>query len=77
VVCDRSRILMGARSAIGGGILVAVERVRRSHLSPARAWLPAAAGGILLFGGCHGTLAYVQQRVPSGLAAVMLATIPF
>jgi drug/metabolite transporter (DMT)-like permease len=32
---------------------------------------------MLLFVGCHGTLAYAQQYVPSGLAAVMLATVPF
>jgi len=31
----------------------------------------------LFFVGCHGVLAYAQQRVPSGLAAVLLATIPF
>jgi drug/metabolite transporter (DMT)-like permease len=27
--------------------------------------------------GCHGALAYAQQQVPSGLSAVLLATIPF
>jgi len=33
--------------------------------------------GILLFLGCHGSLAWAQQRVPSGIAALGLATIPF
>ena len=27
--------------------------------------------------GCHGALAYAQRQVPSGLSAVLLATIPF
>jgi drug/metabolite transporter (DMT)-like permease len=37
----------------------------------------SAASGILLFGCCHGTLAFAEKFVPSGLAAVMLATVPF
>jgi drug/metabolite transporter (DMT)-like permease len=32
---------------------------------------------LLFFLGCHGVLAYAQQVVPSGIAAIMLATIPF
>jgi drug/metabolite transporter (DMT)-like permease len=44
---------------------------------PAGTWRNAALGGVLLFAGCHGTLAYAQQYVPTGVAAVMLATIPF
>jgi len=31
---------------------------------------------MLFFVGCHGVLAHAPQHVPSGLAAVMLATIP-
>jgi drug/metabolite transporter (DMT)-like permease len=41
------------------------------------AWRSAAVSGLLLFVGGHGTLAYAQQFVPSGLAAVVLATVPF
>jgi drug/metabolite transporter (DMT)-like permease len=33
--------------------------------------------GILFFVTCHGFLAYAQRHVPSGLAAILLATIPF
>src|SRR5262249_22632894 len=40
-------------------------------------WLNAAIGGVLFFVGCHGTLAYAQQTIPSGIAAIVLATIPF
>jgi drug/metabolite transporter (DMT)-like permease len=78
-------LLMGARSIAAGAILLAIEQVRRqvrSHVhgagfSPGRAWASAAVAGSLLFVGCHGALAYAQQYVPSGLAAVMLATVPF
>jgi drug/metabolite transporter (DMT)-like permease len=70
-------LLMGARSVAAGAILLAIEQVRRPGFQPGRAWASAAVSGMLLFVGCHGTLAYAQQYVPSGLAAVMLATVPF
>src|SRR5207244_11177068 len=70
-------LLMGARSVIGGAILLGAVALSRSGPPRRDAWLPALAGGLLLFVGCHGTLAYVQQQVPSGSAALVLATIPF
>ena len=74
-------LLMGARSIAAGAILLAIEQVRRQvrrpEFSPGRAWASAAVSGLLLFAGGHGALAYAQQYVPSGLAAVMLATVPF
>ena len=70
-------ILMGARAGLAGLLLLAVARVRGSGPPASGAWLPAFVGGTLLFGGCHGALAYAQRHVPSGLAAVVLATIPF
>jgi drug/metabolite transporter (DMT)-like permease len=70
-------LLMGARSVIGGAILLGAVALSRSEPPRKDAWLAAVAGGLLLFVGCHGTLAYVQQQVPSGIAALVLATIPF
>jgi drug/metabolite transporter (DMT)-like permease len=70
-------LLTGARSVSAGAILLGIQRLRSSGLPSARAWGFAAVVGVLMFVGCHGTLAYAQQYVPSGLAAVMLATIPF
>ncbi len=49
------------------GGLVPVSRVH---------WRNAAIAGTLLFLGCHGLLAWAEQRVPSGQAALMLAAIP-
>jgi drug/metabolite transporter (DMT)-like permease len=72
-----SFLLVGARSIAGGLILLGIERSRSGALPRAGAWMPAALGGLLLFVGCHGSLAYAQQYVPSGLAAVMIATVPF
>ncbi|HEY6259714.1 MAG TPA: EamA family transporter [Xanthobacteraceae bacterium] len=70
-------LLMGLRSVAAGVILLAIEKARRPGFPPGRGWISAAGSGVLLFVGCHGTLAYAQQYVPSGLAAVMLATVPF
>jgi drug/metabolite transporter (DMT)-like permease len=67
---------MGLRSLGGGLILIALngaELMRASRWN----WLTASLCGVLFFVGCHGVLAYAQQSVPSGIAAIVLATIPF
>jgi drug/metabolite transporter (DMT)-like permease len=70
-------LLMATRSLVGGSVLLACACVTGgSTLSP-REWALAGVCGVLFFVGCHGILAYAQQRVSSGLAAVLLATIPF
>jgi drug/metabolite transporter (DMT)-like permease len=69
-------MLMGLRSLCGGLVLIAlcggeILRTRR------QAWFSAGVCGLLFFVGCHGLLAWAEQRVPSGVAAIVLATIPF
>ena len=70
-------LLMATRCLAAGAILLAIERLRAPIRLPTGTWKNAAMGGVLLFAGCHGALAYAQQYVPSGVAAVLLATIPF
>jgi drug/metabolite transporter (DMT)-like permease len=70
-------LLIGVRSLAAGAVLLGFAQLRKPSMPPARAWASAAASGVLLFGGCHGTLAYAEKYVSSGLAAVMLATVPF
>ena len=69
-------LLMGLRSLCGGLVLLAWSKYQGATLS-GRAWLHAGACGLFFFVGCHGVLALAQQWVPSGIAAIMLATIPF
>jgi drug/metabolite transporter (DMT)-like permease len=69
-------VLMATRSIGGGMILLALSWREIADIS-ARAWANAIMCGLLFFLGCHGVLAYAQQMVPSGIAAIMLATIPF
>ena len=80
-------LLMGLRSVIGGAILFAWARLgpldadgegpEREDWPGFRAWVHAAICGLLFFLGCHGILAYAEKQVPSGIAAIVLATIPF
>jgi drug/metabolite transporter (DMT)-like permease len=69
-------LLMALRSFCAGLILIVINGRTIRKLST-RDWLNASLCGLLFFVGCHGTLAYAQQGVPSGVAAIVLATIPF
>jgi drug/metabolite transporter (DMT)-like permease len=68
-------ILMGLRSLCGGLVLIALCGKEIARAS-GQAWLNAGLCGLLFFVGCHGTLAWAQQTVASGVAAIALATIP-
>src|ERR1700752_4814457 len=68
-------LLMGFRSLAGGLVLVALSASEISRV-PRQAWLNAVLCGVLFFVGCHGVLAWAEQTVASGLAAIALATIP-
>ena len=70
-------LLVGSRSILGGAVLFALSQLRGLVVRPWRDWSHAAISGVLLFVGCHGALAYAQRFVPSGLSAIILATIPF
>jgi drug/metabolite transporter (DMT)-like permease len=69
-------LLMGSRSLAGGLILLAYSW-GGGEVPPLRLWPIAAACGLLFFVGCHGLLAFAQQHVASGVAALILATTPF
>jgi drug/metabolite transporter (DMT)-like permease len=70
--------MMAGRCLFGGAILLVWGLVReRDRPRPSRReWGGAVVIGTLLFVGCHGVLAYAETRVPSGIAALCLATIP-
>jgi drug/metabolite transporter (DMT)-like permease len=70
-------LLMGSRSVVAGLVLFAAARWYEGTTQSWQAWMRAALCGFLFFVTCHGTLAYAQQHVPSGIAAILLATIPF
>ncbi len=68
--------MAGVRFLVAGSILFAFMRVRGAPRPTRENWLAAAkVGGLLLLAG-NGALVWSEQRVPSGLAAILLATIP-
>src|SRR6185312_12714787 len=70
--------MMAGRCLVGGGILLALGLIRERdpEWPTRREWGGAVVIGTLLFVGCHGVLAYAEEKVPSGIAALCLATIP-
>lgn len=68
--------MIGVRSLLAGAALAGFARLRGAALPDAAGWRAAALTGALLFLFGHGLLAWGAQRVPSGHAAVLLATIP-
>ena len=69
-------LLMGVRSTFAGLCLYLWARTRGAEQPTLAHWRAAAGVGVLLFLGCHGLLAWAQGRVPSGLAALGMATLP-
>ena len=70
-------LLMMALRHLTAGLIVYFW-VRRSGV-PApelRQWKFAAIAGAALFLGGHGILAWAEQKIPSGLAALLCATLP-
>jgi drug/metabolite transporter (DMT)-like permease len=67
--------MMGVRCLAAGIILLAWSR-RAAATLDAAAWRAAFVAGGLLFLLSHGSLAWAEQRVPSGVAALLGATTP-
>ncbi len=65
-------LMMGARQLIAGGLMLALMR-GRGEGAPRWMWKPALVAGALCFLGGHGLLAWAEQRVASGMAALLMA----
>lgn len=64
------------RFVVAGSVLFAWMRARGTPMPTSREWGAAAFLAILIFVFDYGLLFWAERRVPSGIAAVMLATIP-
>jgi drug/metabolite transporter (DMT)-like permease len=69
-------LLAGMRFLVAGILLYAWMRVRGTPTPSAREWKAASLLAILIFVLDYGLLFWAERRVPSGIAAVMMATIP-
>src|SRR5271169_2846115 len=69
-------LLAAMRFFVAGIVLYGWTLARGEHSPSARQWASVSLIALLIFVGDYGLLFWAEQRVPSGLAAVMLATIP-
>ena len=69
-------LMSGTRFILAGTLLYGWSRWRGAAAPTARHWRSAAViGGLMLLGG-NGSVAWAEQRVPSGIAALVIATVP-
>ena len=69
-------LMAGVRFVIAGLTLFVWARVRGARAPSVRQWGAAALiGGLLLLGG-NGAVVWAEQRVPSGIASLLVATVP-
>lgn len=64
------------RFLLAGGLLYAVMRWRGAPRPSGEQWLGATAVGTLLLAAGNGGVAYAQQWIASGTAALAIATVP-
>ncbi len=71
-------LFAGLRFLIAGGVLFLVmSRLRNMRLPKGREWLDLAVVGLMLLGIGNGAVVWAELWVPSGLAALLVATSPF
>src|SRR4051794_1103380 len=69
-------LMMAIRHSVAGVVVYGWARSRGAEAPTGKQWVYAAIAGTILFLGGHGTLAWAEQKVPSGLAALLCATLP-
>ena len=69
-------LLAGMRFLVAGAVLCGWMRARGTPSPRAREWGGASFLAVLIFVLDYGLLFWAERRVPSGVAAVMMATIP-
>jgi len=69
-------LLAAMRFLVAGLVLVAWTVARGEHMPTSRQWCSVVLLALLIFVFDYGLLFRAEQHVPSGIAAVMMATIP-
>ena len=69
-------IMGGTRFGLAGLLLYVFLRLRGAPNPTARQWGSAAIVGTLLLAGGNGLVAFAERSVASGLAAILIATVP-
>lgn len=70
-------LMAGARFIVAGSVLYGWSRLVNGAAAPTRAhWRGTAVVGVLLLLGGNGLLVWSEQRIPSGVAALLVGTVP-
>jgi drug/metabolite transporter (DMT)-like permease len=69
-------LMAGGRFVLAGLVLLAWARRRGEPWPTAPQWVSAAVAGALFFLGGNGGLTWAETRVPSGIAALIVAAVP-
>ena len=69
-------LMAGTRFIIAGGILLLWARLRERSRPTRLDWKTGSVSGALLLLGGNGCVVWAEQRVPSGIAALLVAVVP-
>jgi len=69
-------VMAGGRFVVAGLVLYAWARYRGAARPTRRQWWASAVIGAFLLLGGNASVAWAEQRVPSGLAAVLIGVVP-
>jgi len=69
-------LMAGCRFVAAGSILLAILRASGVRAPSAREWRHSALAGVLMLTVGNGLVTWAEQRVPSNLAALLVAAVP-
>jgi len=69
-------LMAGARFSVSGAMLYGWARVRGAPRPTAAEWRVAALTGVLMLCLGNGSVGWAEQRIPSALAALIVAVVP-
>lgn len=69
-------LMGGARFLVSGALLYAWTRTRGAARPTTREWRDATVSGVLMLCCGNGAVAWAEQRLPSGFAALIVAVVP-
>jgi drug/metabolite transporter (DMT)-like permease len=69
-------LMAGVRFVIAGALMMAIARAQGTRWPTRRQWRNTAIIGIFLLVTGNGGVVWAEQRVPSGLAAVLISAVP-
>ena len=68
-------LMAGTRFVVAGGVLYLWSRLTGAERPSRAAWVATAVTGILMLAVGNGAVTWSEQRIPSGLAALLVASV--